>query len=78
MYMVGDVLWVGNAYKVIAYTGRIYEIYSGDTMYLVNGIRHKEDGPAWIERDGYVHWMYHGRCYGHDKEKPEYFPETEE
>jgi hypothetical protein len=44
------------------FTGKV--IWDGGvTTYLLNGIRHREDGPAIVREDGYCSYFLNGKRY---------------
>ena len=55
-----DILKLGPFVSVPEnYTG-ICEYSSGTLVYYVNGLRHREDGPAVIYTDGIIYWFING------------------
>jgi len=82
MFMVGDILWVAMDEAIPPkYTGQVitYDSWNPEfhsyTVFLEEGLWHREDGPAFVCRDtNDYHWYYHDKWCGLGLQKPGNFP----
>ena len=55
---------------MIEYTVKAYA--NGDIYWFLNGVRHREDGPAVEESDGTKSWYFNGKLHREDGPACEY------